>query len=92
MKRAALLALLLVAVVGADLPDVHVHDASSASLYNEACPLARLAVPAWGLPALVAETLPGPYPVSEWLVAPLPLERDCPARSPFAARAPPATV
>ena len=77
------LALLLVAILGADLPGVHVHDAGSASLYNEECPLARLAVPAWSLPALAAETPARAVSGLRAGIAPPRLQRACPACSPF---------
>jgi hypothetical protein len=91
MKRGALLALLLLALLGADLPDVHTHDGSTPGVYNEECPLARLALPAWALPATAPENLaqPGPVPdpaVTVALFAPAP-----PLRAAFAPRAPPAT-
>ena len=91
MRRTALLGLLVFAVLGTDLPDVHVHSAETAGLYNEECPLARLAVPGWSLPALARETLHRADPVSDPALS-LPLvQPERPARSAFAPRAPPPT-
>ena len=86
---AALLALLALAVIGAEIPDVHAHDGETPGLYNEECPLARLAVPGWGLPALAPDTLPQPDPVSDPAAAPAPADRPAAPRTAFAARAPP---
>jgi hypothetical protein len=91
MRRAALLGLLVLALLGAELPDVHVHDAETPGFYNEECPLARLAVPGWGLPALARETLPEPDPVTDLASPPALVQPGRPARSAFAPRAPPAT-
>jgi hypothetical protein len=91
MRRVALLGFLVLAVLGAELPDVHAHQAETPGFYNEECPLARLAVPGWGLPALVPDTLPQPGPVSD-PAPPLALVQPAgPARPAFAPRAPPAT-
>jgi hypothetical protein len=49
-------ALLLAALVLGDLPEVHDHDAPG--LYNEECPLARLAAPLPGVSAARAIDLP----------------------------------
>jgi len=88
--RVALLGLLALAVLGADLPNVHAHDAETPGFYNEECPLARLAVPAWGLPALVRDTPPQPEPVSDPAAAPTPADLPAAPWTAFAARAPPA--
>ena len=91
MRRTALLGFLVLAVLGTDLPEVHVHDAETPGFYNEECPLARLAVPGWSLPALARETLLRADPVSN-PAPPLPLvQPERPARSAFAPRAPPPT-
>jgi hypothetical protein len=60
LARAALLAVLALVVLGAELPEIHEHGANTLGLYNEDCPLARLAVPSWGLPALAPPSLPQP--------------------------------
>jgi hypothetical protein len=88
LLRATLLGLLLVVLLGAEIPEVHDHDASTPGLYNEECPLARLAVPGWGLPPVAANLLSQPDPAPALAVAPVP---DTPAapRTGFAARAPP---
>jgi hypothetical protein len=43
--------LLVLALAATDLPVVHEHDSGAAGIYNEACPLARLAAPPTGAPA-----------------------------------------
>jgi hypothetical protein len=90
--RAALLGVLALVVLGADLPEIHEHGANTPGLYNQDCPLARLAVPNWGLPALAPPTVPQP----EALPNPgPPLASASPsatARWAFAPRAPPATA
>ena len=91
MRRVALLGFLVLAVLGAELPDVHVHQAETPGFYNEECPLARLAVPGWGLPALVPDTLLQPDPVSGPASPPALVQPAGPARLAFAPRAPPAT-
>jgi hypothetical protein len=91
MRRAALLGFLVLAVLGTDLPDVHVHSAETPGLYNEECPLARLAVPGWSLPALAREALPQPDPASDPASPARLVQPERPARSAFAPRAPPAT-
>jgi hypothetical protein len=91
MRRATLLGFLVLAVLGTDLPEVHVHSAETAGFYNEECPLARLAVPSWSLPGLARETLHQADPVSDPTPS-LPLvQPERPARSAFAPRAPPPT-
>jgi hypothetical protein len=91
MRRTAFLGFLVLAVIGTDLPEVHVHSAETPGLYNEECPLARLAVPGWSLPALARETLPQAEPVSGPPPSPPLVQPERPARSAFAPRAPPAT-
>jgi hypothetical protein len=91
LMRVALLGLLGLAVLGAELPDVHTHDAETPGLYNEECPLVRLAVPAWGLTALARDTLPEPDPASDPAAAPTPGDLPAAPRPAFAARAPPAS-
>ena len=91
MRRAALFGFLVLAVLGTELPDVHVHSAETPGLYNEACPLARLAIRGWSLQAFARETLPPTDPVSDPAPS-LPLvQPERPARSAFAPRAPPPT-
>jgi hypothetical protein len=91
MRRVALLGFLVLAVLGAELPEVHVHQAETPGFYNEECPLARLAVPGWGLPALVPDTLLQPDPVSGPAPPPALVQPAGQARFAFAPRAPPAT-
>jgi hypothetical protein len=89
MRCAALLGFLVLAVLGTELPGVHLHSAETPGLYNEECPLARLAIPGWSLPALARETLGQADPVSDPAPS-LPLvQPERPARSAFAPRAPP---
>ena len=90
MRRAALLGFLVLAVLGTDLPDVHVHSAETPGLYNEECPLARLAVPVWGLPALVPETVLEPDRVADPAPPPALALPARATRTAFAPRAPPA--
>lgn len=90
-RRRCLLLLLVVVVLGAELPDVHAHDAETPGFYNEQCPLARLAVPGWGLPALEPETSLQPDPVADPASPPALVQPAGPARPAFAPRAPPAT-
>lgn len=89
--RATLLGLLLVVFLGAEIPEVHDHDADIAGLYNEECPLARLAVPAWGVPAVAADTLSQPDPAPDPAAAPSPVDLPAALRTGFAPRAPPAS-
>jgi hypothetical protein len=91
MRCAALLGFLVLAVLATELPDVHDHAAETPGFYNEECPLARLAVPAWGLPALARETLPQPELICDPAVSPTLVEPVRPALSAFAPRAPPTT-
>jgi len=91
LRRVALLGLLGLAVLGVELPDVHSHKAETPGFYNEECPLARLAVPGWGLPALARGTLLQPDPVSDPASAPTPVDLSAAPRPAFAARAPPAS-
>jgi hypothetical protein len=88
LVRATLLGLLLVVLIGAEIPEVHDHDASTAGLYNEECPLARLAVPSWGIPIVAADILAQPDPVPALAAAPVPDQPATP-RTGFAPRAPP---
>jgi hypothetical protein len=91
MRRLALLGFLVLAVLGGDLPNAHSHDADIPGLYNEECPLARLAVPTWSVPALTPTALPHTDAISH-LVSPTafagPARAVCSVCSP---RAPPAT-
>jgi hypothetical protein len=91
MKRQWLcLAILLVAVAGADVPAVHTHDAPTAGLYNDECPLTRLAVSPWSLPALSVGTLAQPEPAPDPPSPPALAERVGPPTAAFGSRAPPA--
>jgi hypothetical protein len=87
----ALLGVLLAGVVVAvDLPLVHEHD--EPGLYNEECPLGRLAARAPRAPSPDAVPAPGPLPVR---AAPSLTPRVEPALSPHVpseSRAPPAAV
>jgi hypothetical protein len=89
--RAAFLGLLAFVVLSTGIPEIHQHhNAHTPGLYNDVCSLARLAVPAWGLPAIPSAIVPEPcvLPDSELTVA-----ASAPSATPgaFAARAPPAT-
>ena len=92
LVRAALLALLALVVFSTEIPEIHNHDAGTPGLYSEDCPLARLAIPSWGLPALARPILFRP----EAFPDPGPPRADTSpseaARCPFAPRAPPATA
>ncbi len=88
LVRAAFLGLLLVVLTGAEIPEVHDHDAGIPGLYNEECPLARLAVPRWGIPIVAADILAQPDPAPALAAAPVPDQPATP-RTGFAARAPP---
>jgi hypothetical protein len=90
--RAALLGVLALVVLGAELPEIHDHDTGTPGLYSEDCLLARLAVPSWGLPALAPPTVPQPEALPD--PGP-PLASASPsamARWASAPRAPPATA
>jgi hypothetical protein len=87
--RVVLLGLLGLAVLGTELPDVHTHDAETPGFYNQECPLARLGVPGWGLPALARETLPQPDPHTDPASPRAYAQAARATQSPFAPRAPP---
>jgi hypothetical protein len=79
-------------VLGADLPEIHAHDADTAGLYNEECPLGRLALRSWGLAVPTRDILPQPDPAADPATPPrASIEPSSPPRAAFAARAPPAT-
>jgi hypothetical protein len=86
--RAALLLLVALVLLGTDIPEIHDHHAGIPGLYNEECPLARLAVPSWVLPALAPPILLQPEALSDpgppRTVASLSAAGGCP----FAPRAP----
>jgi hypothetical protein len=88
--RVALFGLLALAVLGAELPEIHAHDGETPGFYNTECPLARLAVPSWGLVAFAPRTLSQPSPVADSAPSPAPVPPARPAGSAFAPRAPPA--
>jgi hypothetical protein len=90
--RATLLGVLALVVLGAELPEIHEHGGSTPGLYNEDCPLARLAVPSWGMPALAPPTLPQPEVLPDPGLPPTIAAPSAAARWAFAPRAPPATV
>jgi hypothetical protein len=92
LVRAALLGLLALVVLGAELPEIHEHGVGTSGLYNEDCPLARLAVPSWGLPALTPPTLPQPDALPDPGPARAFGAPSAPVRGAFAPRAPPATA
>ena len=54
----------LLAVLGGEIPEIHAHDDGTPGLYNEECPLARLAVRGWGLAAPAPDTLSQPDPIA----------------------------
>ena len=89
--RGAVLAFVALAVLGADLPEIHAHDADTAGLYNEECPLGRLALRSWGLAAPTRDILPQPDPAADPATPRASVEPSSPPRAAFAARAPPAT-
>jgi hypothetical protein len=89
--RATLLGLLLLVFLGAEIPELHDHEAGTPGLYNEECPLARLAVSAWGVPVVAADTLLRPDPALDPAAVPSSVDLPAPPRTVFAARAPPAS-
>jgi len=89
MKRSALLIFLLLALVGADAPAIHSHDATSPGIYNEECPLARLAVPAWARLAAAPEPIIQLAPVPSPALMPSVAELGSPVPPSFGPRAPP---
>jgi hypothetical protein len=92
LARAARLGLLALVVLGAELPEIHEHGVSTPGLYNEDCPLARLAVPSWGLPALTPPTLPQPDALPDPGPALAFASPSTAVPRAFAPRAPPATA
>jgi hypothetical protein len=89
--RAALLGLLALVVVGVELPEIHDHTGNP-GLYSEDCPLARLALPSWGLPALASPTVPQPDALPDPGPLPPVASPSTAGRGAFAPRAPPATA
>ena len=89
LVRVALLGLLALVVLGADLPEIHDHAAGAPGLYNEDCPLVRLALPTWGLPALAEPTLPRPDPLPDTGPPPALAWPSATVRWAYAPRAPP---
>jgi hypothetical protein len=89
--RAALLGLLALVVVGVELPEIHDHTGTP-GLYSEDCPLARLALPSWGLPALASPTIPQPDALPDPGPPPTVASPSAAGRWAFAPRAPPATA
>jgi hypothetical protein len=68
-RRAGAVSLALVlALVATDLPVVHAHGGAHAGLYNEECPLGRLATPP---SAVLADTSPPPNTLGPALDPPL---------------------
>jgi hypothetical protein len=92
LVRAALLGVLAVVLLGAELPEIHEHAAGTPGLYNEDCPLARLALPSWGLPALAPPDLPEPDPLPDPGSPRAVASPSTAARWACAPRAPPATA
>jgi hypothetical protein len=90
--RAAFLGLLALVVLGAELPEIHEHSAGTPGLYSEDCPLARLALPSWGLPTIVPPTAPQPDVLPEPGPPPAVALPAAAARWALAPRAPPATI
>ena len=89
--RAAFLGLLAVVLLAADIPEVHDHAGATPGLYNEDCPLGRLATSSWGLAAKASDPLPQPAPACEPATPSIPLEPSAAVPPAFAARAPPVT-
>jgi hypothetical protein len=89
--RAAFLALLALVLLGAEIPEVHDHAGATPGLYNEDCPLGRLATPSWGVAAEASDPLPQPDPACEPATPSIPLEPSAAVAPAFAARAPPVT-
>ena len=67
---------------------VNLDETQHPGLYNEECPLARLAVPSWSIPIVAADILAQPDPAPALAAAPVPDQPATP-RTGFAARAPP---
>jgi hypothetical protein len=88
-RLGALVGLLVLLVVG-DLPVVHGHN--EPGLYNEACPLGRLATCPPGASAPEAMAAPGLLPAGEALVTTAPVDAPPAPIAPSAPRAPPAVV
>ena len=91
LERVLLLGFLVLAVLGGEIPEIHAHDDGTPGLYNEECPLVRLAVPGWGLAAFAPGGLFRPDLVAVSASPSTPVELTRPSGSPFAPRAPPAT-
>ena len=86
------LGLLALVVLGVEIPEVHDHAAGTPGLYSEDCPLARLALPCWGLPGLALPTVPQPDALPDPGPPPAVALADATDRWAFAPRAPPATA
>jgi hypothetical protein len=87
---AVLWGLLAAAVLAVDVPVLHHHDGDG--LYNQDCPLARLATGVARGPVPDAMAAARPLPARE-SVSPIPwIEPALPAAAPRAARAPPLAV
>jgi hypothetical protein len=89
--RGALLSLLLLALLSAELPELHAHDGDTPGFYNEECPLGRLAVRTYGLAASAMDTARRPDPAPDAATSLAAAAPSTAPRAPFAARAPPAT-
>ena len=89
--RAALLGLLAIVLLAAEIPEVHDHAGTTPGLYNEDCPLGRLATLSWALAAEASDPLPQPDPACEPAPPPIPAEPCAAAPPAFAPRAPPVT-
>jgi len=91
LTRGLLVSLLLLTVLGGEIPEIHAHDDGTPGFYNEECPLARLAVRGWGLAAPAPGTLSQPDPIGVHASPSTPAEPARPGGSAYAPRAPPAT-
>jgi hypothetical protein len=88
LPRLALL-WLLVFVVATEVPVLHAHDAEGAALYNEECPLTRLATAPPGTTPAPAVQVSAPESVPAAFRPPRPIAPAGPAAPAFAPRAPP---
>jgi hypothetical protein len=89
--RAALLGLLASILLGTGIPEIHNHNANTAGFYSEQCPLARLAVPGWGLTAVAPDPLTQPDAIPALDLPPASAEPSA-LRPAFAPRAPPSVA
>ena len=90
--RAALLGLLASILLGTGGPGDSRQRFNTAGFYSEQCPLARLAVPGWGLTAVAPDPLTQPDAIPALDLPPASAEPSQALRPAFAPRAPPSVA